>query len=141
MLLLPFSRCFNWPTFIDVLLLVATRLATTRVFLLALQYMTHSLMAPVFSAYVVSEERPRHFLACASVLPAGRRGFYVLVLGSTFSSASRPRVVDPASFPFQALRRTSRQRIVFGFRFPSNLCALSGFLRFFPLPDSRLFLE
>ena len=41
-----------------------------------------------------------------------------------------PHDVDPVLFPFQALRHTSRQRIVFRLRFSSRPCALPGFLRF-----------
>ena len=56
-------------------------------------------------------------------------------MGSTLSSASRLRIVDPVLFPVQASWRTSRQRIVFRLRFPLRLCALPGFLRFIIAPS------
>ena len=104
MLLLPFSRCFVWPTFIDILVLVATSNATACFFLLALLYMKNSLMPSFFLSYVFWETQSTSLsrLCYDRVLPADRPGSHVLDLGSTFSSASRARIVDPVSFPVSA---------------------------------------
>ena len=154
MLLLPFSRCFDWPTLIDIFVLVATSFAMTRVFLLALQYRRHSLIHSYFSTYVFLETQSTSLsrLYYDRVSPADRRGSHVFNLGPTFSSASRPRVVDPVSFSFSSSAAyfppTYCLSPLFSFAplrlvcfFPFAPCLLFFAFDLFPIPDSQLLLE